>query len=45
MVEDVQLALEGRSKVNLLGIWGRHLPTDQGMILPERVHQEVKGLL
>ena len=42
MVDDVRCAAEGRSQVHLLGVFARHLPTDGGMILPDRVLEEVR---
>lgn len=37
MVEDVQFAAEGRAEVHLVSVLDRHIPTDGGMIFPERV--------
>jgi 2-oxoglutarate ferredoxin oxidoreductase subunit alpha len=45
MVDDVKLAVEGRAKVNLLNVFARHLPTEMGAIMPERILEEVKILL
>jgi 2-oxoglutarate ferredoxin oxidoreductase subunit alpha len=45
MVEDVRLAVEGRTKVNLLDIFGRHLPNEMGAIMPDRILEEVKKLI
>ena len=45
MVDDVRMAVQGRTDVALLGIQARHLPTDGGMILPGRVLQEIRRLL
>jgi len=42
MVEDVRLAVEGKSQVHFLGMLARHLPTDGGMIFPDRVYEEIK---
>lgn len=42
MVDDVRYAVEGKSQVHFLGILARHLPTDGGMILPNRVLEEIK---
>jgi len=42
MVDDVRFAVEGRSQVHFLGVLARHLPTDGGMILPDRVLEEIK---
>jgi hypothetical protein len=45
LVEDVRIAVQGRTEVHLLGIQSRHIPTDGGMILPGRVLEEIKRLL
>lgn len=45
MVEDVRFAVEGKAEVHLLGVLSRHSPTDGGMILPDRVLEEIKRLL
>jgi len=45
MVEDVKLAVEGRSPVHLLGTPLRFPPAEGGKLLPERVLEEVKRLL
>ncbi len=37
MVEDVRFAVEGRGEVQLVSILDRHIPTDGGMILPDKV--------
>jgi len=39
------LAVEGKAQVHLLGATARHLASASGMILPERVLEEVKRLL
>ncbi|MEW6034172.1 MAG: 3-methyl-2-oxobutanoate dehydrogenase subunit VorB [Chloroflexota bacterium] len=44
MVDDVQAAAECRDRVHLLGVMARHLPTDGGMIFPERILEEVESL-
>jgi len=44
LVEDVESAMQGKAPVNLLGVWGRHLPAPSGMIHPERIVEEVKTL-
>jgi 2-oxoglutarate ferredoxin oxidoreductase subunit alpha len=44
LVEDVRCASEGRTEVHLVGVLDRHVPTDGGMILPDRVFAEVKGI-
>ncbi len=45
LVEDVQFAIQGKTTVHLLGIWGRHLPGVSGLILPERILEEIKSLV
>ena len=45
LVEDVKLAAEGKTEVHLLGMLARHLTSGSGMILPDRVYEEVKKLL
>lgn len=44
MVEDVEFAVQGRAKVHLVGVLERHIPTDGGMIFPERVLERVVEL-
>jgi len=44
MVEDVELAVRGKTEVHHLGFLARHLPTTAGMILPDRVYAEIKRL-
>ena len=41
MVDDVRMAVEGRTEVHFLGLLSRHLPTGGGMILPGRVLEEI----
>lgn len=45
LVEDVKIAVQGRTEVGLVSILDRHIPTDGGMIMPGRVFEEVKRLL
>lgn len=45
LIEDVRLGVEGKAEVHLLGSTARHLSSASGMILPERVLEEVKRLL
>lgn len=45
MVDDVRLAVEGRAQIHFLGISARHLPTDLGIIFPDRVLEETKKIL
>jgi len=45
MLDDVRTAVEGRARVDFLGIFSRHLTSDLGIIFPDRVYEEVKMLL
>lgn len=45
MVDDVRFAVEGKSQVHFLGMLARHLPTDGGMIFPDRVLAEIKKVI
>lgn len=45
MVDDVRLAVEGKARVDWLGVFARHLDTPAGLIFPERVLEEVKKIL
>jgi len=44
-VDDVEFAVLGQVPVHLLGVWGRHQAGGSGIIHPERVLEEVRGLL
>jgi pyruvate/2-oxoacid:ferredoxin oxidoreductase alpha subunit len=44
VVEDVRCAVEGRAEVHLVGILDRHIPTDGGMILPDKVFDKIKEI-
>ena len=44
VVEDVRCAVEGRAEVHLVGILDRHIPTDGGMILPDKVFDKIKQI-
>jgi len=44
-VDDVEFAVQGQVPVHLLGVWGRHMTGGSGIIHPERVLEEAKGLL
>lgn len=44
MVNDVRLAVEGRSEIHFLGTLARKPQSDAGLILPSRVLQEIKSL-
>lgn len=45
MIDDVEMAVQGRAGVHLLGALARHDPTDVGMILPDRVVEEIEKLM
>jgi 2-oxoglutarate ferredoxin oxidoreductase subunit alpha len=45
MVDDVRCAVEGLTEVHLVGILDRHLPTDGGMILPDRVFDTIRAIM
>ncbi len=45
MIEDVKIAVQGRVEAHLLGVLARHLPTAMGMILPDRVFEEIRSLI
>ncbi|MDY6907270.1 MAG: 3-methyl-2-oxobutanoate dehydrogenase subunit VorB [Chloroflexota bacterium] len=45
MVDDVRLGAEGQAPVHFLGALARHVNTSLGMLMPERVLEEVKRLL
>lgn len=45
LVDDVKIGVEGKSRVHLLGVFARHLPTDGGMILPHRALEEINRLI
>lgn len=45
MVDDVKMAVEGKAPVHFLGALARHLPTEMGLIFPERVVEEIRRLL
>ena len=44
MVDDVRYAVEGRTEVELVSILDRHIPTDGGMILPDKVFSKIKEI-
>lgn len=44
-VDDVEFAVLGQVPVHLLGVWGRHQAGGSGVIHPERVLEEARGLL
>jgi len=45
MVDDVRMAVEGKSEVCLADVTFRHMPSEEGMILPGRLLQEIRRLL
>ena len=45
MVDDVKMAVEGKSEVSLADVTFRHMPSEEGMILPGRLLQEIRRLL
>ena len=45
MINDVRLAVEGQAKVHLLNASARDIPTDAGIIFPQRVLEEIKKLI
>jgi len=44
MLDDVWFAVEGQAEVHLVGILDRHMPTDGGMILPNKVLEKIRGI-
>ena len=44
VVEDVRCAVEGHTEVHLVNILDRHISTDGGMILPDRVFDKIKEI-
>lgn len=45
MIDDVRIGVEGRAQVHHLGSLARHTRIDRGIILPERILQEVETIL
>ena len=45
LLQDVELAVQGKADIHFLGALARHNPTDGGMILPDRVLEEILRLL
>jgi 2-oxoglutarate ferredoxin oxidoreductase subunit alpha len=45
MVDDVRTAVEGKSEVCLADVTFRHMPSEEGMILPGRLLQEIRRML
>ena len=45
LIEDVKMAVEGRSEVHHINILSRHMRTTSGMILPDTVYSKITQLL
>jgi len=45
MVEDVELALQGKAKIDLVSSLDRNLPTGSGMIISTKVLEKIKNML
>ena len=45
MVDDVRMAVEGKSEVCLADVTFRHMPSEEGMILPGRLLEEIRRML
>ena len=45
MTDDVRLGVAGKAEVHFLGALARHVPTSLGMVMPDRVLEEVQRLL
>ena len=45
MVDDVKMGVEGKSDVHLVDVTYRHMLSEDGMIMPGRVLQEIRRLL
>ncbi|MFC2058473.1 3-methyl-2-oxobutanoate dehydrogenase subunit VorB [Chloroflexota bacterium] len=45
MVEDVKMAVEGKTEISLADVNYRHIPTDEGMIMPGKVLEGIRRLL
>jgi 2-oxoglutarate ferredoxin oxidoreductase subunit alpha len=44
MVDDVRMAVEGKSEVCLADVTFRHMPSEEGMILPGRLLEEIRRM-
>lgn len=44
LIEDVRCAVAERTEVHLVGILDRHIPTDGGMIMPDKVFSKIKEI-
>ncbi|HEY50075.1 MAG TPA: 3-methyl-2-oxobutanoate dehydrogenase subunit VorB [Dehalococcoidia bacterium] len=45
MVDDVRMGVEGKAEVSLVDITFRHIASEDGMIMPQRVVEEIKRLI
>jgi len=45
MIKDVKLGVEGEAKVNLLGASARDIPTDAGIVFPNKVLEAINQLI
>jgi 2-oxoglutarate ferredoxin oxidoreductase subunit alpha len=45
MLDDVKLAVAGKTDVHFLGVKSRHLPTEAGIILPGTVLEKIRSIL
>jgi 2-oxoglutarate/2-oxoacid ferredoxin oxidoreductase subunit alpha len=45
MIDDVRLGVEGRAQIDFLGMFARHVGSDFGLILPDRVLVEIEKIL
>jgi 2-oxoglutarate ferredoxin oxidoreductase subunit alpha len=45
MIDDVLFAVEGKTDVHFVGVLDRHIPTDGGMILPDKVYEKIKNTI
>jgi 2-oxoglutarate ferredoxin oxidoreductase subunit alpha len=45
MVHDVMLGAEGKAQISLIDVTCRHLPSEDGMIMPGRILEEIRRLL
>jgi 2-oxoglutarate ferredoxin oxidoreductase subunit alpha len=45
MVDDVKMAVAGKAEVHLIDVTFRHVPSEEGMIMPGKVLEEIKRLI
>lgn len=45
MVDDVKAAAEGKTEISLADVTFRHMPSEEGMILPGRLLEEIRSML